>query len=82
MMIPPMIRIGRRDHDRSGAMNTTVWTCWTSLVLRVMSEAGPNRLTSTWENVSTFAKIGAADVAPEAHRDPGAAVDGDDRGDR
>ena len=62
-------------------MNTTVWTCWTSLVLRVMSDAGPNRLTSTWENVSTCGEDRAADVAPEAHRDASAEVHADDGGD-
>ena len=35
------------------SMNTTVWTCWTSFVLRVMSDAGPNVFISTWEKVST-----------------------------
>ncbi len=55
-MIPPTIRIGAETMIVR-PRNTTVWTCWTSLVLRVISEAGPNRLTSTWENVSTLAKI-------------------------
>ena len=54
------------------AIRTSVWTCVTSLVLRVIRLAAPNVLTSTWLNVSTLRKIAAADVAPEAHRDLGA----------
>ena len=80
MMIPPMMRIGAETMIVR-PMNTTVWTCWTSLVLRVISDAGPNLLISTCENVSTLGKIARAHVAPEAHRDPGPPVDRDDRGD-
>ena len=71
-MIPPTIRIGAETMIVR-PMKTTVWTCWTSFVLRVISDAGPNWLTSTCENVSTLVKIGRAHVAPEAHRDPRAA---------
>ena len=46
-MIPPTIRIGAETMIVR-AMNTTVWTCWTSFVLRVISDAGPKWLTSTW----------------------------------
>ena len=46
-------------------MNTTVWTCWTSLVLRVISDAGPNWLTSTCENVSTLVKIALRTSRPK-----------------
>ena len=74
MKIPPTIRIGAETMIVS-AMNTTVWTCWTSFVLRVISDAGPKWLTSTCENVSTLREDRAADVAPEAHRDPRAEVD-------
>ena len=59
MMIPPTIRIGAETRIVR-PRKTTVWTCWTSFVLRVISDAGPNRLTSTWENVSTLAKIALA----------------------
>ncbi len=38
-------------------MRTTIWTCWTSFVLRVISEAVPKWLTSTCENDSTERKI-------------------------
>ncbi len=56
MMIPPTIRIGAAINSVR-AMNTTVWTCCTSFVLRVMSDGGPNLLTSTWLKLSTFRKI-------------------------
>jgi hypothetical protein len=32
------------------ARKMTCWTCWTSFVLRVISDAGPKRLISTWLN--------------------------------
>ena len=64
MMIPPTMRIGAEIRIVR-PMNTTVWTCWTSFVLRVISEAGPNRLTSTWENVSTLAKIALRTSRPK-----------------
>ena len=56
MITPPTIRIGA-EIMMVRAMKTSVWTCWTSFVFRVMSDAGPNWLTSTCENVSTFVKI-------------------------
>ena len=55
MKIPPTIRIGA-DTRIVRPMKTTCWTCCTSLVLRVMSDAGPKRLTSTWPKVSTIPK--------------------------
>ena len=81
-MIPPTIRIGA-ETIIVRAMKTTVWTCWTSFVLRVISDAGPKRLTSTWEKRLDLGEDRAADVAPEAHRDRAPTeVDADDRGDR
>ena len=80
MITPPTMRIGAETRIVR-PMKTTSWTCWTSFVLRVMSEAGPKRLTSTCENVSTLREDRAAQVAPEAHRDPRAPVDADDRRD-
>ena len=56
MMIPPMIRIGA-EIIRVRARNTTVCTCCTSFVLRVISDGAPKWLTSTWLNVWTFRKI-------------------------
>ena len=79
-MIPPTIRIGA-ETIIVRPMNTTVWTCWTSFVLRVMSDGGPNVVDLDLRERLDLAEDGAPDVAPEAHRDPGAEVDGDDRGD-
>ena len=39
-MIPPTMRIGA-ETMMVRPMKTTVWTCWTSLVLRVISDGGP-----------------------------------------
>ena len=64
MMIPPTIRIGA-DTMIVRPMNTTVWTCWTSFVLRVISDAGPNWLTSTCENVSTLVKMAERTSRPK-----------------
>ena len=80
MMIPPTIRIGAETMIVR-PKKRTVWTCWTSFVFRVMSDAGPNWLTSTCENVSTLVKIARADVAPEAHRDLRAQIHGRHRRD-
>ena len=66
MMIPPIAMIGATIMIVR-PMNTTIWTCWTSFVLRVMSDAVPKRFTSTCENVSTSPEDGAPHVAPEAH---------------
>ncbi len=62
--MPPMIIIGA-DAMTVRPMNTTVWTCWTSLVLRVMSDAGPNLLTSTCEKLSTASKMTARTSRPK-----------------
>ena len=80
MITPPIVRIGAEIMMFS-ASRTSVWTWVTSLVLRVMRLAGPNVLTSTWENAWTLRKIALRDVPPEAHRDPGREEHGDDRGD-
>ncbi len=48
-MTPPTAMIGARIITLS-ARTRTVWTCWTSLVFRVISVGGPNRLVSAWEN--------------------------------
>ena len=63
-MIPPMIRIGA-EIITVRAMNTTIWTCWTSFVLRVISDAGPKWLTSTWEKLSTLRKIALRTSRPK-----------------
>ena len=73
-MIPPIAMIGA-EIMTVRAMRTTIWTCWTSFVLRVISDGVPKWLISVCEKLSTLRKIALADVAPEAHRDPGAPVD-------
>ena len=78
MMIPPTIMIGAIN-IMVRLMKTRVCTCITSLVLRVMSEGAPNLAISRLENSPTRWKIFERRVAPEAHRGPGAEIDGDDR---
>ena len=63
-MIPPMIRIGA-EIIRVRAMNTTVWTCWTSFVFRVISDGVPNLLISTWLMLSTRRKIALRTSRPK-----------------
>ncbi len=48
MMRPPMAVIGAATTTLS-IISTTIWTCCTSLVVRVMSDGGPNLLTSACE---------------------------------
>ncbi len=57
MMTPPIASIGAETMTRA-PMNTSICTCCTSFVLRVMSEPAPNSATSrsekpaTWSNTS------------------------------
>ena len=64
MITPPTIRIGA-ETITVRPTKTRVWTCWTSLVLRVMSDAAPNPLTSTCEKVSTLVKIALRTSRPK-----------------
>ena len=67
MKMPPTIMIGAitiRVHD----ISTSICTCWTSLVSRVIRLGAPKCCTSRCENVPTRWKIARADVAAEAHR--------------
>ena len=64
MKIPPTMRIGAETMIVS-ATKMTCWTCWTSFVLRVISDAGPNVLTSTWLNDWTFVKIALRTSRPK-----------------
>ena len=52
MMIPPTDMIGTITMKFS-AISTTIWTCWTSLVPRVIRVGAPKRPTSSAENRST-----------------------------
>ena len=76
-MTPPTIRIGA-EIMTVRAMKTSVWTCWTSFVLRVMSEAGPKLVDLDLRERLDLAEDRAAQVAPEAHGCARAEVDGGD----
>ncbi len=52
MMMPPMAVSGAAITTFS-IISTTIWTCCTSFVLRVMSDGGPNLLTSACEKLCT-----------------------------
>ena len=53
MKMPPMHMIGA-DTSKVQVISTSICTCCTSLVLRVISEGAPNMATSRSENVPTW----------------------------
>ena len=53
MMMPPMASIGAMT-IRVSPIAISICTCWTSLVLRVMSDGVPKRPISLCERLSTF----------------------------
>ena len=63
-MMPPIIMIGA-ETIRVPASSTSICTCWTSLVSRVISDGAPNCCTSRAENVPTRAKIAARTSRPK-----------------
>ena len=65
MITPPTSMMGA-DTITVRPMRTTVWTCWTSFVLRVISEAAPKWFTSTCENACTCPKMAARRSRPKA----------------
>ena len=65
MTTPPTSMIGAETMTVR-PIRTTIWTCWTSFVFRVISEAAPKWLTSTWENDSTLRKMPARRSRPNA----------------
>ncbi len=65
MKMPPTIMIGARIITLSIIM-TTICTCWTSLVFRVMSEGAPKVLISVAEKLSTRRKIAPRTSRPNA----------------
>ena len=77
MMMPPTHMIGAETISVK-VIRTSIWTCWTSLVVRVISDGAPNWPTSRAEKVCTRSKTAAADVPAERHRGTGAEVDGAD----
>ena len=52
-MMPPMAVMGAEITTLS-IISTVICTCCTSLVVRVISDGVPKRLTSTWEKLSTL----------------------------
>ncbi len=60
-------------------ITTSNCTCWTSLVIRVMSDGAPKCPTSRAEKSVTVWNREPADVAAEAHRHLGAEVHRADR---
>ena len=64
MITPPIVRIGAEIMTLR-AIRTSVWTCCTSFVLRVIRLAAPNLLTSTWLYVSTLRKMAVRTSRPK-----------------
>lgn len=65
MMIPPTHMIGA-DTISVNASSTSIWTCWTSLVVRVISEGAPKRPSSRAEKDWTRSKTAARTSRPRA----------------
>ena len=78
--IAPTIMIGA-DTIIVTPSSTSICTCWTSLVSRVISDGAPKWLTSRAENEPTRWKICGADVAAETHRRTRGEPHGDDGAD-
>ena len=77
-MIPPTHMIGA-DTISVSVITTSIWICWTSLVVRVISDGVPNWPTSRAEKSCTRWKTAGADVAADRHRGAGAVVHRADR---
>ncbi len=71
MMMPPMLMIGAEITTLS-IISTTICTCCTSLVVRVMRDGVPKRFTSACEKLSTRRNSAARTSRPKpmATRDP------------
>ena len=79
MMIPPTAMIGAAT-SIVNVISTSICTCCTSLVLRVISDGAPKRPTSRAEKEPTWWNKRARRSRPGAHRHAGAEVGGGDRG--
>ena len=64
-MMPPTQMIGA-DSSRVNVMSASICTCWTSLVVRVISDAVPRWFTSRSENSSTRLKVACRTSRPRA----------------
>ena len=78
MIEPPMIVMGAATKSVQ-TMTTSVCTCVTSLVMRVMSDRRPERGDVLGREVGDPVEQRAAHVASEGHGGAGAEVDGGDR---
>ena len=78
MITPPTLMIGAITINVSATCKK-IWICWTSLVLRVISDGVPNRFISRAEKDCTRVNTAPRISAPDAHRDPRGQIDGDDR---
>lgn len=65
MMMPPTHMIGAETISVN-VIRTSIWTCCTSLVVRVIRDGAPNRPTSRAENDCTRSKIDARTSRPSA----------------
>ncbi len=65
MITPPMQSMGAVTMSVAD-IRTSCWTCWTSLVERVMRLGGPNRVTSCSENSATRVKMAPRTSRPSA----------------
>lgn len=63
MMMPPIDMIGATTSIVT-LISTSIWTCWTSLVVRVISDGAPNRPTSRVESRPTWWKMPARRSRP------------------
>ncbi len=79
MMIPPMHMIGAETMSVQ-VISTSIWTCCTSLVFRVISDGAPELGDLPVGERADLMEQRGAQVAAEAHRGAGAVVDRDDRG--
>ena len=77
MMTPPMHMIGAMIL-RLTLITASIWTCWTSLVVRVINDGAPNFPISRWEKSFTPVRKVVADVAPGSHGRACPEIDGDD----
>lgn len=65
MITPPTHMIGA-ETIIVNVISTSIWTCWTSLVVRVISEGAPNVPTSRAEKDCTRSKTAARMSRPSA----------------
>ena len=64
MKMPPTMVIGA-DSSMVADISTSICTCWTSLVVRVISDGAPKRFTSRAEKARTRPKIASRTSRPK-----------------